>query len=94
MSDFKKQKVNQDNTVITKKNNYEDVKLDAYLNENVDKKSDQLVDSEKKYRSYGYEDKKNNFDQALDESVVLKDDKYKVSLMSNMCKDFSSQLYY
>ena len=31
MSDFKKQKVNQDNTVITKKNNYEDVKLDAYL---------------------------------------------------------------
>ena len=90
MSDFKKQKVNQDNTVITKKNNYEDVKLDAYLNKNVDKIPDMLVDSEKKYRSYGYEDKKNNFDQTLDESVVLKDDKYKVSLMSNMCKDFSS----
>ena len=90
MSDFKKQKVNQDNTVITKKNNYEDVKLDAYLNKNVDKIPDMLVDSEKKYRSYGYEDKKNNFDQTLDESVVLKDDKYKVSLMSNMCKYVSS----
>ena len=90
MNDFKKQKVNQDDVVITKKNNYEDVKLDAYLNKNVDKIPDMLVDSEKKYRSYGYEDKKNNFDQTLDESVVLKDDKYKVSLISNMCKDFSS----
>ena len=54
------------------------------------KKFDSFVDSAKKYRSYGYEDKKNNFDQTLDESVVLKDDKYKVSLISNMCKDFSS----
>ena len=90
MNDFKKQKVNQDDVVITKKNNYEDVKLDAYLNKNVNKKSDMLVDSDKKYRSYEYEDKKNNFDQILDESVVLKDDKYKVSLISNMCKDFSS----
>ena len=90
MNDFKKQKVNQDDVVITKKNNYEDVKLDAYLNKNVDKKSDMLVDFDKKYRSYENEDKKNNFDQILDESVVLKDDKYKVSLISNMCKDFSS----
>ena len=90
MSDFKKQKVNQDNTVITKKNNYEDVKLDAYLNKNIELISDMLVDSDKKYRSNEYEDKKNNFDQILDESVVLKDDKYKVSLISNMCKDFSS----
>ena len=90
MSDFKKQKVNQDNTVITKKNNYEDVKLDAYLNKNVDKKSDMLVDSDKKHRSYEYKDKKNNFDQSLDKSVVLKDDKYKVSLISNMFKNFGS----
>ena len=90
MSDIKKQKVNPDDVVITKENSYEDVKLDAYLNKNVNKITDMLVDSKKKYRSYGYEDKKNNFDQTLDESVVLKDDKYKVSLMSNMCKDFSS----
>ena len=90
MNDFKKQKIIQDDAVIRKKNNYEDVKLDAYLNKNVNKKSDMLVDSDKKYRSYEYEDKKNNFDQTLDESVVLKDDKYKVSLISNMCKDFSS----
>ena len=89
MSDFKKQKVNQDNTVITKKNNYEDVKLDAYLNRNVDKKSDLLVYSDKKYRSYGYEDNKNNFDQILDESVVLKDDKYKVSLVTYKYNNFN-----
>ena len=89
MNDFKKQKFNQDNTVITKKNNYEDVKLDAYLNKNVDKIPDMLVDSEKKYRSYGYEDKKNNFDQILDESVVLKDDKYKVSLVTYKYNNFN-----
>ena len=45
----------------------------------VDKKTDSLVDSDKKYRPYEYEDKKNNVDPTVDESVVLKDDKYKVS---------------
>ena len=89
MNDFKKQKIIQDDAVIRKKNNYEDVKLDAYLNKNVNKKSDMLVDSDKKYRSYEYEDKKNNFDQILDESVVLKDDKYKVSLVTYKYNNFN-----
>ena len=57
---------------------------------NVDKKTDSFVDSDKKYRPYEYEDKKNNVDPTVDESVVLKDDKYKVSLINNKCIDFSS----
>lgn len=56
----------------------------------VDKKTDSLVDSDKKYRPYEYEDKKNNVDPTVDESVVLKDDKYKVSLINIKCRGFSS----
>ena len=89
MNDFNNHKVIQDDAVITKKNNYEVVNLDAYSNKNVDKKSDLLVYSDKKYRSYGYEDNKNNFDQILDESVVLKDDKYKVSLVTYKYNNFN-----
>ena len=48
------------------------------------------VDSDKKYRPYEYADKQNNFDPILDDSVVLKDDKYKVSVLNDKCKDFSS----
>ena len=54
------------------------------------KKFDSFVDSAKKYRSYGYEDKKNNFDPTFDEIVVLKLNKYKVSLMNKKCKHYSS----
>ena len=82
MNDFKKQKVDPIDAAKTKihKNTYEDVELDAYSYKDASKKADLFVDSDKKYRQYEYADKKNNFKPILDESVVLKNDSFKVSL--------------
>ena len=77
MNDFKKQKVDPIDAAKTKihKNTYGDVELDACSYKDASKKADLFVHSDKKYRPYEYASY-----PILDESVVLKNDSFKVSL--------------